>query len=259
MKKERMDALLVERGLAETLDQARRLIMAGLAVADDKRIDKAGDMVPRSAVLRLKEKLPYVSRGGFKLQGAVEAFCLDMKGARVIDIGSSTGGFTDAALKNGASEVFAVDVGRALLHESLRRDPRVTVVENTNFRTIVFDAIGAKADFIVTDVSFISLAMIIPAAVQFCFPGTVFVPLIKPQFEAERHQVGSGGIVADKDVHRQVCLNMIRCASGIGFGFRGLAVSPVTGAKGNIEYLAYFVYNEQSDENFIRETIKRVI
>lgn len=259
MKKERIDTLLVENGLAETIEHARRLIMAGLAVADDKRIDKAGAMVPRSAVLRLKEKLPYVSRGGFKLQGAIDAFSLNMQGASVIDIGSSTGGWTDVALKNGASRVFAVDVGRALLHESLRRDARVVVIENTNFRTITFDMIGMKVNFIITDVSFISLEMIIPAVVQFCVSGTMFVPLIKPQFEAERNQVEAGGIVTDKDVHRQVCLKIIKCASENGFGFCGLAVSPITGAKGNIEYLASFVYNKHSDEDFIKETVERII
>lgn len=259
MKKERIDVLLVEKGLAATIDEARRLVMAGLAVADDKRIDKAGDKVPCTANIRLKERLAYVSRGGLKLQKAIEAFNLNMDGSVVIDIGASTGGFTDVALKNGASKVFAVDSGTAQLHESLRRNDSVITLENTNFRRISYDVIGTKADFIVADVSFISLSMIIPSAVQFCTDGTVFVPLIKPQFEAQRHEVGKGGIVTDKEVHRQVCLKIAICAAENGFGFKGLTVSPITGAKGNVEYLAYFVYNKSSDIDFINKTIKCVI
>ncbi|MGE4498496.1 MAG: TlyA family RNA methyltransferase, partial [Deferribacterales bacterium] len=168
MKKERLDLLLVEYGLAESQEHAKRLIMAGLAVADDHRIDKPGQLISRDAVLRLKETLPYVSRGGLKLEKAVNVFGLDFKNKTVLDIGSSTGGFTDLALQKGAKKVFAVDVGTNQLDEKLRKDSRVISLEQTNFRTIPFETIGEKADIIVSDVSFISLSMIIPSCVQFC-------------------------------------------------------------------------------------------
>ncbi|MCD8491401.1 MAG: TlyA family RNA methyltransferase [Geovibrio sp.] len=258
MKKERLDLLLVEYGLAESQEHAKRLIMAGLAVADDHRIDKPGQLISRDAVLRLKETLPYVSRGGLKLEKAVSAFGLDFKNKTVLDIGSSTGGFTDLALQKGAKKVFAVDVGTNQLHEKLRKDSRVISLEQTNFRTIPFETIGEKADIIVSDVSFISLSMIIPSCVQFCREGTEAVLLIKPQFEAERGEIGRNGIVSDTSVHVRVIESVIRAAEESSLFFRGLVQSPIRGAKGNLEYPAYFVYNCPSDFVGLTEIIKRV-
>lgn len=258
MKKERLDLLLVEYGLAESKDHAARLIMAGLAVVDDHRVDKAGQLINRDAVVRLKETLPYVSRGGLKLEKAVDSFKVDFKEKIVLDIGSSTGGFTDIALQNGAEKVFAVDVGTNQLHEKLRRDPRVISLEQTNFRTIDFSTIGETVDIIVSDVSFISLELIIPSAIQFCHKATEAVFLIKPQFEADKHEIGKNGIVTEINVHKRVLERIIGYTIDKGFGFFGLAPSPIKGAKGNVEYLAYFVYNHQSDPVNLKEVIKQV-
>jgi 23S rRNA (cytidine1920-2'-O)/16S rRNA (cytidine1409-2'-O)-methyltransferase len=253
MKKERIDLLL-----AESQEHAARLVMAGLAVADDHRIDKPGQLVDRGASIRLKEHLPFVSRGGLKLRKALEVFELDFSNKSVIDVGSSTGGFTDVALQNGAAMVFAIDSGTNQIHEKLKNDPRVVSLEQTNFRTIPFETVGVKADIIVSDVSFISLRMIIPSCVQFCREGTQAVLLIKPQFEAARHEVGKGGIVADVSVHKRVIAEVIASAQENGFSFFGLTASPVKGAKGNVEYLAYFVYNLPSAETDISEVIRKV-
>jgi 23S rRNA (cytidine1920-2'-O)/16S rRNA (cytidine1409-2'-O)-methyltransferase len=259
MKKERLDLLLVEYGLAESQEHAKRLIMAGLAVADDHRVDKPGQLISREAVLRLKETLPYVSRGGLKLEKAVSAFCLDFTDKTVLDIGSSTGGFTDLALQKGALKVFAVDVGTNQLHEKLKKDSRVISLEQTNFRTIPFETIGEKIDIIVSDVSFISLSMIIPSCVQFCKDGTEAVFLIKPQFEAERGEIGKNGIVTDTSVHERVIQYIAGCAGESSFFFHGLTQSPIRGAKGNLEYPAYFVYNQPSDSGDSAEIIRRVV
>lgn len=243
LKKQRLDHLLVENDLAESIDQARRFIMAGIVIVDDHRIDKAGTLIDPNSVIRVKEKLPFVSRGGFKLAKAVREFSIDFKGAIVIDIGASTGGFTDVALQNGAQKVFAVDVGQAQLHRNMEIHPKVINLDKTNFRTIEFDTIGENADIMVSDVSFISLAKIIPSTVQFCQPNSQLIVLIKPQFEAERDEVGIGGIVTELSVHERVLTNTVRMTEGHGYRLQGLTPSPIKGAKGNIEYLAYFKYN----------------
>lgn len=260
MKKERIDELLVERGLAADIDEARRLVMLGVAIADDKRIDKAGDKVSVDADIRLKgERKIYVSRGGFKLKGAVDAFKLDMKDSTVLDIGASTGGFSDVSLKEGARVVFALDVGKGLIHQSLRVHPQVRLIEGVNFRDATFETVGQKVDFIVTDVSFISLKLIIPETVKFCKDGTHFICLIKPQFEVERGEVGAGGIVTDKDATIRVCLDIIDFAAKSGFEPKGFAKSPITGTKGNVEYLAHLVYSGSSKEGIKEIDIRRIV
>lgn len=259
MKKKRMDIMLFENGLAESIDEARRFIMAGLAIADDKRVDKAGDLVPVNAHIRLKERLPYVSRGGLKLKYAVDNFKLNLENALVLDIGSSTGGFTDVCLQSGARQVYAVDSGTAQLHNKLLQDSRVISFENTNFKIFTFENINSYCDFIVTDVSFISLCAIIPNAVNFCRQGTVFIPLIKPQFEAERHEVESGGIVVNKEIHKKVIKKVIYFAIDYGFQIQDLCTSPIKGAKGNIEYLCYFVYKGNKSIEDIENLIEKVV
>lgn len=259
MKKKRMDIMLFESGLSESIDEARRLIMAGLAIANDKRIDKAGDMVPCDAHIRLKERLPYVSRGGLKLKYAIDYFKLNLKDALVLDIGSSTGGFTDVCLQEGASQVVAVDSGTAQLHNKLLHDDRVKSFENSNFKTFQFENINSYCDFIVTDVSFISLCAIIPNAVNFCKQGTIFIPLIKPQFEAAKHEVDAGGIVHNKEIHVKVIKKVIDFALDYGFALRGITTSPIKGAKGNIEYLCYFVYKEMKSIEDIENIIEKVV
>ncbi|MGE4319096.1 MAG: TlyA family RNA methyltransferase [Deferribacterales bacterium] len=258
-KKERIDSLLVSLELVGDIDEARRFIMAGLVVADDHRVDKAGDMVSSDAVIRLKSHNKYASRGGLKLEKAVSEFHINFQNKTVIDIGASTGGFTDVALTNGASRVFAVDTGRGQLDPRLSRDERVTVLDNTNFRTVDFSVIGSHSDIFVCDVSFISLKMIIPACRQFARDGSEAVFLIKPQFEAMKQEVGRGGIVTDRSVHERVIREVIGYGGESGFSLRGLCMSPIKGAKGNIEYLVYFVYNDVVFDDKIENIISRVV
>lgn len=259
MKKRRMDELLVLRGLASSVDEARRLIMAGLSIANDKRIDKAGQLISEDAEIRLKNRCQYVSRGGLKLKHAVDIFHLDMTGAYVLDIGSSTGGFTDVCLQEGALHVTAVDSGTAQLHNKLLRDERVKSFEQTNFRYFKFEETGIYYDYIVTDVSFISLSVIIPETVKFCRQGTVFIALIKPQFEAERQEVEDGGIVNNKEIHKRVIKSVADCGVKNGYQFVDIIKSPITGTKGNIEYLSYFVYKGIVEEEYYDSMIERAV
>ncbi len=249
MKKKRMDEMLFENGLATSIDEARRFIMAGIAIANDKRIDKAGELVPITSIIRLKDRLPYVSRGGLKLKHAVDIFNLDLKNKLVLDIGSSTGGFTDVCLQEGALKVIAVDSGTAQLHNKLLKDSRVQSFENTNFKYFNYNNQNLLCDYIVTDVSFISLCSIIPNAVNFSKESTIFIPLIKPQFEAEKYEVEQGGIVHNKEIHEKIIKKVVDFAEDYCFNFINLVKSPITGAKGNIEYLAYFIYKGESNIN----------
>jgi 23S rRNA (cytidine1920-2'-O)/16S rRNA (cytidine1409-2'-O)-methyltransferase len=258
-KKDRIDNLLVHLDLAENTDEAARFIMAGLVVVDDHRADKPGQMFPTDSVVRLKAHNKFASRGGLKLEKAAEEFQINFDGKTVIDIGASTGGFTDVALKAGAAKVFAVDTGKGQLDPRLTRDERVTVLDATNFRTIPYETINAKADIFVCDVSFISLSMIIPSCVQFCAENAEAAFLIKPQFEAEKIEVGRGGIVFDRSVHERVIKQVIAWGAESGFGFFGLCTSPIRGAKGNIEYLVHFRYNIQSAETDIDSIVNRVV
>lgn len=243
MAKDRLDKILFQRGLAESREKAQRLIMAGLVIVNNEKIDKPGTKIDENAHIKLLETLPYVSKGGLKLEKAVNHFNLDFKEKTVLDIGASTGGFVDVALKKGAKKVYAVDVGKAQLHYSLINNPKVVNIEKCNFRYIEFETIGEQVDVITCDVSFISLSLIIPKTIQFCKKEiTLFIPLIKPQFEAGRDQVGKNGVVKDINIHREVIKKVITCALDNGYEFVDITKSPVKGAKGNVEYLAYFRY-----------------
>lgn len=256
-KKQRLDLLLVERGFFPSREQARAAIMAGEVLVGANKIEKAGAAVDPAAEIRLLgNRLPYVSRGGLKLEKAICCFHLDLHGLTVIDIGSSTGGFVDCALQNGAQRVYAVDVGRNQLAWKLRNDARVIVLEKTNARFLDRQTIPEQADLITADVSFISLALALPAAVKHLLkPGGSVVALIKPQFEAGRAAVGKGGVVRDKKVHRQVLERMLSVFAEMGLGVQALDFSPITGADGNIEYLIHAQKGLQQADSFSPQQI----
>jgi len=243
VKKERIDVLLVERGLFSSREQAKRAIMAGLVYANEERIDKAGTKVPVDGVLEVKGQLhPYVSRGGLKLEEALKRFSLNLVGRVMLDIGASTGGFTDCALQHGAKQVYAIDVGYGQLAWKLRQDPRVIVMERTNFRYMTQDMLtGERPDLAAIDVSFISLSLILPALKPLLLPEGEVVALIKPQFEAGKEQVGKKGIVKDPRVHKEVLRRFVGFAQDTGFEIKGLAPSPIQGGEGNIEFLGYLI------------------
>ncbi|MBR3183264.1 MAG: TlyA family RNA methyltransferase [Firmicutes bacterium] len=247
--KERLDVLLVSKGFFDSREKAKRAIMAGLVFIGQERYDKAGTMVPEDADIHVKgDTCPYVSRGGLKLEKSIRTWDLDLEGAVCMDIGSSTGGFTDCMLQNGATKVYALDVGTNQLAYSLRVDPRVVVMEKTNIRDLDTDSFE-KLDFISIDVSFISLNLVLPVASRLLKEGGQMVALVKPQFEAGREKVGKGGIVRDKSVHREVVENVVKYAENADLRPCGLSYSPITGAKGNIEYLLYM--KKTSDEDVL--------
>ncbi|MCB6993742.1 TlyA family RNA methyltransferase [bacterium 210820-DFI.6.37] len=238
--KNRLDVILVERGLFPSREKAKASIMAGIVYVDGQKTDKAGTAVDDQAEIYIKENLcPYVSRGGLKLEKALELFGFNLRQAVCMDIGASTGGFTDCMLRKGAKKVFAVDVGYGQLDWKLRNDSRVINMEKTNIRYLDPDTVDGDLDFISIDVSFISLKLVFPVAAQLLGPEGSLVCLVKPQFEAGREQVGKKGIVRDRNVHREVIENVIGYGQENGLYPWGLTYSPVTGAKGNIEYLLY--------------------
>ncbi|SDD44599.1 23S rRNA (cytidine1920-2'-O)/16S rRNA (cytidine1409-2'-O)-methyltransferase [Paenibacillus sp. UNCCL117] len=241
--KERLDVLLVEQGLFETREKAKAAIMAGLVLVGGEAVDKAGTKIPVTSAITVKGAIhPYVSRGGLKLEKALKTFELDLNGVTMIDIGASTGGFTDCALQNGAAFVYAVDVGYNQLDWSLRKDPRVHVMERTNFRFMQpGDLKGPAPSFASIDVSFISLKLILPPLFQLLVPGGSVVALIKPQFEAGREKVPKTGVVKEPAVHREVLEAVLAYAADTGFAVRGLTFSPIKGGEGNIEFLAHLV------------------
>jgi 23S rRNA (cytidine1920-2'-O)/16S rRNA (cytidine1409-2'-O)-methyltransferase len=258
MDKERIDVLLVELGHFSSREKAKAAIMAGLVYADGERIEKAGMKIDRAAAITVKSAAhPYVSRGGLKLEKALRHFSISLEGAVVIDIGASTGGFTDCALKHGASFVYAVDVGYNQLDWSLRQSPQVKVMERTNFRYIrPEDLDGPPPDFATIDVSFISLAKIFPPLHALLTEGGEAVALIKPQFEAGREKVGKSGVVRDKKVHAEVLDRVAEFAERQGFFLKGLTFSPITGGEGNIEFLAYLTADRQ-DKNRVEAGLRR--
>ena len=236
--RKRLDAVLVERGLVETRARARAVIMAGDVYVDGVRTDKAGALVKQGSEVAVRDtSLKYVSRGGLKLEAALKEFGIDPKGKTAIDIGASTGGFTDCLLRSGAAKVYAVDVGYGQLDWKLRHDPRVTVREKLNARYIRPEDIGEPADIVVIDVSFISLTMIIPPAIALLKPGGVLVALIKPQFEVGKGEVGKGGIVRDESKHREVVDKITEFVKCHSLGVLGVIPSPIEGAEGNKEFL----------------------
>lgn len=241
--KERIDVLLVEQGHYESREKAKAAIMAGLVFADNERVEKPGTKVIRSASLVVKGALhPYVSRGGLKLEKAIKTFDIKLDGAVMLDIGASTGGFTDCALQHGASYVYAIDVGYNQLDWSLRNDERVQVMERTNFRYLQpGDLQGAPPTFASIDVSFISLKLILPTLrTLFSSHGGRTVALIKPQFEAGREKVPKSGVIRDPGIHLEVLHAVLSIAQINGFALQGLTFSPITGGEGNIEFLAYW-------------------
>jgi len=232
----RVDVLLVERGLAETRTRAQSLILAGRVLSGDRRIEKSGELLPADAPLALKEKERFVSRGGEKLEGALAALGVQVKGAVCADVGASTGGFTDCLLQRGAKRVFAIDVGHGQLAQQLRLDPRVVVLERTNARHLTSDALGGKVDVVVADVSFIGLSALLPAFVDILVPGGLLLALVKPQFEAGRLEVARGkGVIRDEDVRERAVARVSTAISEAGFDLLGEVDSVLAGPKGNRE------------------------
>ena len=238
--KKRLDILLVEKGLAPSREKAKVLIMEGKVFVDQQREDKAGSTFKEEAVIEIHgDTLKYVSRGGLKLEKAMKEFPIRLEGKVCMDIGASTGGFTDCMLQNGASKVFSVDVGYGQFAWKLRQDPRVVCMEKTNIRYVKPEDIGELLDFASVDVSFISLSKVLPAAKDLLKEGGEMVCLIKPQFEAGREKVGKKGVVRDPKVHMEVIDNVLSYATSNGFLPIGLSFSPVKGPEGNIEYLVH--------------------
>ena len=237
-KKQRLDQLLVDRGLAESRTRAQAIVLSGNVFAGDRRLDKPGTAVAPDIELRVKGRdHPWVSRGGLKLAHALEAFGLSPDGVAAIDVGASTGGFTHVLLENGAAKVYAVDVGHGQLAWSLRNDDRVVVLERTNARHLTAEHIPEPADWVVCDASFIGLATVLPAALALTKPGARLATLIKPQFEAGRENVGKGGVVRDPEVHAAVCARVKEWVEAQGWEVQGIVESPITGPEGNVEFL----------------------
>ena len=238
-KRERIDRLLVQRGLAETRARAQALILAGEVLVGDRRVDKAGELVPVDAPIRIRGRgLPYVSRGALKLEKALDAFGIDPRGMRCVDLGASTGGFTDLLLQRGAEAVWAVDVGYGQLHERLRCDPRVRIFERTNARHVTLESLGAEPfDLAVMDLSFISLTLVLPAARDLVAEGGQLVMLVKPQFELRPEDVGKGGVVRDPEKRREAVERVTRACQGLGLEVVGTVDSPILGPAGNQETL----------------------
>lgn len=238
MAKQRADQMLVDRGLAESRTRAQALIMAGLAFAGERKIDKPGQMLAEDTVIDVRGRdHPWVSRGGIKLAHGLAHFGWDVAGAVAIDVGSSTGGFTDVLLSGGAARVYAVDSGTNQLAWKLRQDPRVIVHEQTSARILTPAHIPEPVDLVVCDASFIGLAKVLDVPLGFARPGARLMALIKPQFEAGRDEVGKGGVVRDPAVHARVCGEVTDWLTGIGWQVEGVVQSPITGPEGNVEFL----------------------
>lgn len=238
--KERLDVLLVRNGFAPSREKAKAVIMAGLVYVDGQKEDKAGSTFPPEAAIEVRgQELPYVSRGGLKLEKALDVFNLDPSGKVCMDIGASTGGFTDCMLQNGARKVYSVDVGRGQLDWKLRNDPRVVCMEKTNIRYLTPDQVPEKCEFASIDVSFISLKLVLGPVRELLGDSAHIAALIKPQFEAGREKVGKKGVVRDKRVHEEVIGNVMDYAAEASLNVLGLDFSPITGPEGNIEYLIH--------------------
>ena len=235
----RLDQLLVDRGLVESKSRAQALIMAGLVYTGEKRLDKPGQPVPENLQVDLRgQDHPWVSRGGLKLAKAIESFPIAPEGKVAIDVGASTGGFTDVLIQNGAAKVYSVDVGQGQLAWKLRQDPRVVVLEKTNARHLTADQIPELVDLVVCDASFIGLETVLPAALSLTKPQAWLAALIKPQFEVGKGRVGKGGVVREPELHKEVCDRIEAWVGGLpGWTVRGIVESPIKGPEGNIEFL----------------------
>ncbi len=234
----RADQLVTDRGLAESRTRAQALILAGLVYSGDRKVEKAGQPLSPDAPLEVKGRdHPWVSRGGLKLDHALAHFGWDATGLVAVDVGASTGGFTDVLLTRGAAKVYAVDVGHGQLAWKLRSDERVVVLERTNARHLKADQIPDPIDLVVCDASFIALSKVLPAVLDLAKPGARLAALIKPQFEAGREEVGKGGVVRDPAVHSRVCDEVVAWLGAIGWTVAGVTTSPITGPEGNVEFL----------------------
>jgi 23S rRNA (cytidine1920-2'-O)/16S rRNA (cytidine1409-2'-O)-methyltransferase len=238
--KQRLDTLLVEHGLAESRERAKRLILAGEVIVSGSNQVKPGQLISLDAEIVVKQPLPYVSRGGLKLEKALQVFQVDVRDSVAVDVGASTGGFTDCLLQHGARFVYAVDVGHGQLAWKIRQDPRVCVIERTNIRTIDVNRFESPIEIGVVDVSFISLQKVLPIVTQIVDPMGDVLALVKPQFEAGRKYVGKGGVVRDARVHVQVLCDLIQFIHGRDQSVMGISHSPIRGPAGNIEYLIWF-------------------
>jgi 23S rRNA (cytidine1920-2'-O)/16S rRNA (cytidine1409-2'-O)-methyltransferase len=240
LKKLRLDQLLVERGLAESRAKAQALILAGAVWSGDRKLDKAGTSFPEDQPLEVKGRdHPWVSRGGVKLAHALEHFAIDVTGAVALDIGASTGGFTDVLLTKGAARIYAVDVGHGQLAWKLRQDPRVIVLERVNARHLTAEQVPEPVDIVVCDASFIGLETVLPAALARAKPQARLVALIKPQFEVGASRVGKGGVVRDPALHRAVCERIAAWIAASGWTVEGIVESPIRGPEGNTEFLIH--------------------
>lgn len=259
MIKKRLDVLLFEKGLAQSREKARGLIMSGNVYVDNQKADKPGTSYVDTAKIDVRQvAIPYVSRGGLKLEKAIKVFNIDLRGKVAMDIGASTGGFTDCMLQNGAIKVYSVDVGYGQLAWKLRNDPRVINMERTNIRYIDENLITDKIDFLSIDVSFISLCLVLPVARKLMRENALAVCLIKPQFEAGREKVGKNGVVRDRKTHVEVIKKICLFSENEGFKILGLDFSPVKGPKGNIEYLMC-IEKSESKENINSIDIDNVV
>lgn len=260
VKKERLDILLVNRGLFESQEKAKVAIMAGLVYSPSQRLEKAGTKIPVDTEIIVKgNKLRYVSRGGLKLEKAIDIYPIDLTDAVMVDIGASTGGFTDCALQNGAKKVFAIDVGYNQLAWKLRTDSRVVNMEKQNIRTVTPELLGELVDFISIDVAFISLDKVLPVATTLLKDEGCLVALIKPQFEAKKEDVGEGGIVTDLNIQKNVLKYILEVAEENNLYAHGLTFSPIKGMEGNIEFLGYFKKSPCDDFEVTEEYLDKVI
>jgi 23S rRNA (cytidine1920-2'-O)/16S rRNA (cytidine1409-2'-O)-methyltransferase len=236
----RADVAVFEQGLAQSRERARAMILAGQVLCGDRPVEKAGEVLPAGAVLRLRgEPMPYVSRGGLKLAHAIQTFGVDVAGVVAVDIGASTGGFTDCLLQRGAARVYCVDVGHGQLDWKIASDSRVVVIDRTNIRHMQPDRIPERCALAVIDVSFISLRLVLPTLPALLVPGAPVVALVKPQFEVGRDKVGKGGIVRDDADRRQALADVAAAAQALGFAVLAETTSPITGGKGNVEFLLH--------------------
>lgn len=248
--KRRLDHLLVDRGIVESRERGQALILAGQVLVNGQKTEKAGAQVPEDADIRvLGELMPYVSRGGLKLEGALREFRIDVSGMTALDVGASTGGFTDCLLQHGCKRAYAIDVGYGQMAWKIRQDPRVVVFERMNIREMDPGLIPDAIDIAVIDVSFISLEKVVPAVLRFLGPGDLLLALIKPQFEAGRGQVGKGGIIRDASVRAGVVEHVRRFLLAQGCEVEGIIPSPITGQDGNVEYLILSVVRSGRNES----------
>lgn len=259
-KKERLDVLLVEKGIFASRERAKTSIMAGKIFVDGQRVDKAGEKVNIDADIIFKgQEIPYVSRGGLKLEKAVKEFGVNLKEKVCIDIGASTGGFTDCMLQNDAKKVFSIDVGYGQFAWKLRTDPRVVCMERTNIRYVTPETLGELTDFASIDVSFISLKKIMPATLNLLNENGEVVALIKPQFEAGKEKVGKKGVVRDIKVHKEVVLDIVEFLISQNLNILSVSYSPIKGPEGNIEYLVYFTKDINKESTFTLDDIEKVV